>query len=304
MHHADATPPPGGPWVAAIGSFDGLHRGHQAILATAVGLARDLGATPLLATFHPHPRSVVKGERVLLLTPPGHRGRLAAGLGVPSVWAIPFTPAVAALAPEEFLRRYLGTLTLKGIVVGWNFRYGRGREGSTETLSAWAAALGIVCRIAEPVSGPDGPVSSSAVRRAVAKGDLALAAALLGRPFSVRGTVERGAGRGRALGIPTANLAVHALQALPPEGVYAGEALVGEGRWRAAIHLGPAPTFGEVGTRLEVHLLDWSGDLYGEEVEAVFGDFVRPTVEFATTEELRRQLEKDLQAARGNGGRT
>lgn len=301
MAPAASPSPAGGPWVAAIGSFDGLHRGHQAILAAAAAVAKERAATPLLVTFHPHPRAAVTGRPVPLLTPPAHQARLAAAQGVDKVLTIRFAE-VMAMAPSEFLARRLEPLCPVGVVVGWDFRFGAGRKGTTETLAEWAVAQGAACRILDPVGGPDGPVSSSAVRAAVAGGDLRLAASLLGRPFSVRGRVEPGAGRGRGLGIPTANLALHPLQALPPGGVYAGEVEVAGERLRAAIHLGPAPTFGEGVSRLEAHILGWSGDLYGQEVEAVFGEFLRPTVEFANTEELRRQLESDLQAASGDGG--
>lgn len=298
--HRDERPPRDGPYAAALGVADGLHRGHRAILSAAAEAAP--GAKPLLVTFHPHPRTVLSGSPIPLLTPPRHQARLAEALAGADVWAIPFAREVADLGPAEFLDSYLGPLSPEAVAVGYDFRFGRDRGGEAADLERWCERSGVEARVVERVDLGGEPVKSSRVRRAVEAGDLEAAESLLDRTFSVSGPVVPGAGRGRGLGVPTANVALHPDQCLPPEGVWAGRGVTAGGRWPAAVHLGPAATFGETERRLEAHLIGFSGDLLGEVVEVEFARKLRDTVEFADKEELRRQLERDLQAARGDGG--
>ncbi len=295
----ESYPPDAGASAVALGVFDGIHLGHRAILATAVGEARRHGLVALACTFEPHPLEVLQPARAPLpLTTLEERLALIAEAGIDATVIVAFTPAVAALEPETFVRDVLvGALKARDVVVGFNHRFGRGARGDAALLEALGPRLGFRAHVVAPLLVDGIPVSSSEVRQALQAGDLERAARLLGRPYSVEGEVVRGAGRGRTLGFPTAN--VKTRRPLPlPAGVYACRAFLGADRYPAVINVGVRPTFGETELLVEAHLLDFSGDLYGRRLSLAFLRRLREERKFPDVEALRRQIALDVAAAR------
>lgn len=285
----------------AIGNFDGVHLGHQALARAAVADARAVSGTAMVLTFEPHPARVLAPERApLALLTLAQRAELLGELGIDVVAVLGFDASVAALLPEEFVRRMLvDLLGARIVVVGERFRFGRGRAGDVELLSRLGRECGFEVH-ALPVVSQDGqPVSSSRVRELVGNAELRAAARLLGRPFFVDGVVVAGDGRGRRIGVPTANLETRN-ETLPPGGVYAGFAAVGKTgeRWPAAINLGQRPTFAGGAMRLEAHLLGFAGDLYGQELRLSFDARLREERRFASADALVAQIREDIAHAR------
>lgn len=295
----ESFPPEAGPSAVALGVFDGIHLGHRAILGTAVARARRHGLAALACTFEPHPIDVLQpGRAPLPLTTLPERLELIAETGIDTAVVITFTPAVAAVEPEAFVRAVLlGTLQARHVVVGFNHRFGRGARGDARLLEALGAELGFDVHVVTPTTVDGVPVSSSEIRAALQAGDLPRAAKLLGRPYAVQGEVVRGVGRGRTLGFPTAN--VNSDRPLPlPAGVYACHAFLGSARYRAVINVGIRPTFGEAELAVEAHLLDFSGDLYGSRIKLQFLRRLRDERKFPDVEALRSQIAQDVAAAR------
>lgn len=287
--------------VVTVGSFDGVHRGHQALLAEIVRRARERRLTSVLVTFEPHPLEVVNPAAApRLLTLDDEKREILAQTGVDRLEVLPFTPALAELGPGEFVRDVLGArYAMRELVIGYDHGFGRGRSGDVEVVRRLAAAQGFVVHVMDAVTDGGGPISSTRIREAVAGGDLAAAARWLGRPYGVIGRVEPGAGRGRAIGVPTINLAApDPKKLLPPDGVYAVRVY-----WRGAGHggmmnQGPRPTFGVAARGLEIHLFDFAGDLYGETVKVEWVRRLRDVRTFASREALVEQLGRDASAAR------
>jgi riboflavin kinase/FMN adenylyltransferase len=250
-----------GPTAIALGSFDGLHEGHRRVIGAAVAGARAGSAAlvPTVVSFWPHPREVLFGEARLRLDLPEEKLHLLQPLGIEQLVLVPFTPALAALSPQAFVEQVLvGQLRAGLVAVGENFRFGAGRSGDTDTLIRLAAAHGVRVQVLPMLDDASGRLSSSRVRAALAAGDLAEAARLLGRPYRFGGRVVQGRGLGRQLGWPTANLQVDGRKFLPQEGVYAAWAwrLDGPGRLPAVMNLGPQPTVDpNAPSAVEVHLL-------------------------------------------------
>nr|MBC8515560.1 hypothetical protein [bacterium] len=217
-------PPDSGPWTVAIGSFDGLHLGHQALLQRALAPPYSKGRL-LLLSFHPHPRNLLSPQSVPLITPLPHRTALAKERGVHTIWAYPFSQETAQLSPSAFLDTALGSLSLTGLCVGWNFAFGNERLGNTDLLASWCASRLIPFLSFPPIKEGTQVITSSRIRRHLAQGDLKIVHRLLGRHFAIRGKVEKGAGRGKELGFPTINISLDPQQALPPSGVYKGRVL-------------------------------------------------------------------------------
>lgn len=292
------------PWpspAVAVGNFDGVHRGHQALVAAALDEARARRGTAAVLTFDPHPARVLQPERAprALMTLDQKAEALAAA-GVDHVAVLEFTLGLAARTAAEFAREVLvGSLGAHTIVVGANFRFGRARAGDVAALIALGTELGFSVYVVPPVLHGGRPVSSTRVRDAVEAGEMGEAAALLGRPYQVDGSIVRGDGRGRTLGFPTANMDV-LNETLPGRGVYACWSSV-EGvaeRVPAAVNVGLRPTFGGRETTVEAHLLDFSGDLYGRRIRLSFAERLRGEVKFAGPDALRAQIEADVARAR------
>ncbi|MBI3323006.1 MAG: riboflavin biosynthesis protein RibF [Candidatus Omnitrophica bacterium] len=298
--------------VVAIGIFDGVHRGHRFILARAVRRARALGATPVAVTFHPHPLAVLRpGRQPEMLLSLNQRLRLFSEAGIRRTVVIPFTRGFARWPADRFMEEVLaGRLRAREVLVGHDFCFGRARAGTVETLRRGGRRLGFSTRVIGPVRAGGRRVSSGEVRRRIGAGDLAGARRMLGRPPSVVGRVARGAGRGAAMGFPTANLRVEA-GVLPPVGVYAVRARVcarrpapGAWRWGMA-NLGYRPTFlnkvpGRPGpfAVLEVHLFGLRRRLYGKRLEVEFIRRLRAERRFPSAAALARQLARDASQAK------
>ncbi len=290
-----------GPIVLAIGVFDGVHLGHRAVIQRALADARQMGGTAIVVTFDPHPIKVLRPEqapRLLSSTP--HKIRLIHELGAHCLLIIPFDQTFAALPPEQFIRELARACQpLREICVGHQWSFGKGRAGNLELLEKLGAQLGFEEVGVEAVQIDGQIVSSTLIRQAIETGDLATATKLLGRPFTLLGTVVKGDQLGRTLGFPTANLTAHNEQ-FPPNGVYAVTVGRGDQQHAGVVNIGVRPTIAHAtGERvLEVHLLDFDGDLYGEDLELTFHQFLRPEIKFANLEALREQIVCDIAAAR------
>jgi riboflavin kinase/FMN adenylyltransferase len=290
-----------GPLFLAIGVFDGVHRGHQAVIRRALEAARFAGGTAVVVTFDPHPVRVLRPEQApRLLTSTAHKLRLIRDLGVMHQLVIPFDLEFAATPPEDFIRELAAAAQpLREICVGFEWSFGKGRAGNLALLDRLGKELGFD-EVGVAAVEMDGEIiSSTLIRAAVEKGDLARAAKLLGRDFTVLGTVVEGDRVGRKLGFPTANLSAHNEQ-YPPNGVYAVEAKRGDQMLPGVANIGVRPTVKNAGGErlLEVHLFDFSEEIYGEDLEITFRKFLRPEQKFAGIEELRAQIQKDAEQAR------
>jgi riboflavin kinase/FMN adenylyltransferase len=290
------------PKTMAIGYFDGVHPGHQAVIRKAVELARAAGKRASVMTFDPHPRAFFgHGEAYAeSLTPLPEKIRLFGELGVDIVYVAVFDRAFSSLTPDRFVRELLiGRLNVSDAAVGFDFTFGRGGAGNPAVL----AELGqpdLAVHTVEPVSAAGVKVSSSRIRDALELGDVALAAGLLRRPYRISGTVAHGAARGRTIGFPTANIEPDGRYVLPRHGVYAVNVRRGDASYPAVMNVGVVPTFyGEGGTpKLEAHLLDYSGDLYGVRLSVDFVAFIRPEMRFGGIDELTAQIREDAEQAR------
>ncbi len=294
---------PAGPegTVVTVGSFDGVHRGHEAVLAEIAARARAAGRHSVLVTFDPHPMEVVNPAAApQLLTTGPERREILAQTGLDYAVLLRFDRVMAALPPAEFVRRILvDGCGMRELVIGHDHGFGRGRQGDVDLLQQLGAALGFAVDVVPALEVDGHTVSSTLVRRAVAGGDLALATRLLGRPYFATGQVVPGNGRGASLGFPTANLAgVPARKLLPPDGVYAVRVEWRGGRSDGMLNQGGRPTFQQEERALEVHLLDHAGDLYGEWLKVQWVARLRDVQRFPSAAALRAQLERDRSSAR------
>jgi riboflavin kinase/FMN adenylyltransferase len=285
------------PRVVALGNFDGVHVGHLEVLAGAVAAARERGAAPAVLVLHPHPRRVLRPETFAgLLTPLPERRRWLARAGVEEGFLLRFDRATAAESPEWFAAEVLaGALAAQAVVVGANYRFGRGQEGDVARLEALGRRHGFAVGVVAPRRVGEEVASASLVREALSSGDLARARRMLGRPYAVEGLVVAGEGRGRRLGFPTANLAVAPDWFLPRRGVYQ---VVVPGYGVGVANLGRRPTFGGQRLTLEVHLLDGEGDLYGRALRVVFARYLREEAAFPDVAALTRAIAEDVARAR------
>lgn len=291
----------GRPTAIAIGNFDGLHRAHRALLGRALSAARAFQGDAVALTFEPHPTRVLAPERAsALLMGLDRKLELLATTGIDAAVVQRFDLSFASQSPEEFVERVVLGLRAREVFVGHDFHFGRNRGGTAAHLQALGVQLGYTAHILEAVTDDGVPISSSGVRRALAAGDLALAGRLLGRPFDLDGLVVRGFQRGRTLGFPTANL-VTPTEALPADGVYAVRVrildLVGDTTHPGVMNLGSRPTL-HAGRALEVHLLDWHGDLYGRTLRVEFVTRLRDERRFDGLDALKAQITLDAEAAR------
>ena len=283
----------------AIGNYDGVHRGHARIVGRLIAQARRVGGPALVFTFDPHPVRILRPSHAPPpLTWTDRKAELLDELGVDAMIAYPTDETLLALSPREFFDRIVvGALAAQAIVEGPNFFFGHNRQGTIVTLRQFAAEAHIELEVVPPVEIDGEMVSSSRVRRLIAEGRIDEACRLLTRPYRIRGMVTHGAGRGAKIGFPTAN--VDAIDTLMPGvGVYAGRAITTGGSWPAAINIGPNPTFGEHALKVEVHLIDFHGTLYGQPLEVDFLARIRDVHPFPGIEALRTQLEHDVAAAR------
>ena len=289
-----------GPVCVAIGVFDGVHLGHQALIQRVMQEADKVGGSAVVLTFHPHPARVVRPESApRLLTSTLHKEKLIRALGCPNLLLVTFDAEFAAQAPETFIEKLARQANpLRCLCVGHQWAFGRGRSGNVDLLRSLGARLGFETVEIDPVTAGGETVSSTRIRRCIEAGDFDSARELLGRDYTILGTVQHGAKLGTKLGFPTANLAAHNEQ-FPPNGVYSVRALFRD-EWRAGVaNIGTRPTVdGVSGRLLEVHLFEHSGECYGEEMEVRFVHFLRPEQKFESLDALKAQIAKDAELAR------
>ena len=289
--------------VVTMGTFDGVHRGHQAVLAEVTRRARAGKLASVLVTFEPHPLAVLNPAAApKLLTLAAEKEALVQAQGIDRFVLMPFTPAVAQLDAEAFVGRLCDEYGMHELVMGYDHGFGRGRAGDVELVERLARQRDFRMAVVDAVRDDGQPISSTLIRTAVAHGDLDSGARWLGRPYAIRGKVVRGAGRGRTIGIPTINLEPpDPRKLLPPDGVYAVRVRLGAGsteQYGGMMNQGPRPTFGDQARTLEVHLFDFDGELYGETVDVEWVRRLRDVQAFPSREALVAQLERDRQAAR------
>lgn len=290
-----------GPSVVTVGFFDGVHLGHRGVIGRTVEAARERGLRAAVVTFDRHPREVLTpGSAPRLLTTTQRKARLVEAVGADLLLVLPFTEELSRWPPERFVERVLvEALRAARVVVGENFTFGHRAAGTLRTLEELGRAHGFTAE-GVPLLELDGRrVSSSSIRDALAAGDLSWPARALGRRFAVDGVVVRGAGRGRGLGFPTANLATDPRLLLPARGIYAGVAEAEGGRWVAAISVGTNPTFGEEPLHVEAHLVDYEGpDLVGRPLAVEFWARLRDEERFDSADDLARAIAEDVRRTR------
>jgi riboflavin kinase / FMN adenylyltransferase len=286
--------------VVTVGTFDGVHRGHWEVLAAVRERADGEGLPAVLVTFHPHPLRVVRPDQApRLLTTPVEKKEILAESGLDFAVFLPFNEALRAYSPRRFVEEILiERLHMKHLVIGYDHGFGRGRSGDAATLREIGADLGFGVEVVGALRTDGDAISSSRIRAALLEGRVQEAAVALGRPYSLRGPVVRGDGRGRSLGFPTANIRVpDDDKLLPLEGVYVVTAAIRRGSFRGVLHLGPRPMFHGSPPSIELHLLDFDDDLYGEEVRVDFCGRLREIHRFATVDELIAAIREDCARA-------
>lgn len=287
--------------VVTVGTFDGVHRGHWAVLQEIQRRARAAERRSVLVTFHPHPLTIVRPQDAPpLLTTPVEKKEILAESGLDYAVFLTFTPALARYEPRRFVEEILvARLGVEELVIGYDHGFGRGRSGDAETLRSIGGEMGFAVDVVGPVHAGQEPISSSRIRQWVAAGEMEKAREGLGRPYSIRGVVVRGDGRGHQLGFPTANLSGFPPdKLLPPAGIYAVRGVTRTGIHDGALHLGPRPTFPGAPPSVELHLMDFDGDLYGEEVRVDFISYLRGVLPFDSVQALVGQMRADVDKAR------
>lgn len=297
----ETIPTPFARSTVAIGTFDGVHVGHQAIIRAAVADARAHGRPALVFTFDRHPAELIAPERLPgYLTTPAQRNHLIAEQGADGLVIARFDSSLRERSPDEFVRDILkGLLGAEAIVEGSNFRFGKGAAGDTAYLERAQEEFGFTLHVLEPVRVGGEPASSTRVRDCLRSGNIAAAETLLGHPYWLAGTVVEGQKLGRTLGYPTANLAPTYRQVVPADGIYAGLARLADGRtFGAACSLGDRPTIEGAGRSIEAYLLDFDADLYGQEMELRFLQRLRLEEKFDSLEALTAQMARDVEQTR------
>ena len=289
------------PAIITVGTFDGVHRGHWEVLEEICGRAQATGGRSILVTFHPHPLRVVRPEHAPpLLTTLAEKREILAESGLEYVVFLPFTRTLQGYRARRFVEEILvGRIGMNELVIGYDHGFGKDREGRVETLRQIGREMGFAVDVVEAFHAEGGPVSSSRIRRLLAEGNAAAAARLLGRPYRLEGVVVRGEQKGRELGFPTANVQVSDPEKmLPKEGVYAAYGHVRGERVPGLLHLGPRPTFPGFAPTIELHLLDWTGDIYGNHVRVEVVDRIRDIRPFPSVHALIEAMRGDEREGR------
>ncbi len=286
--------------LLTIGVFDGVHIGHRYLLSRLAEEAKQKKISTGVVTFRQHPRDFFQPQlHLTFLTTLAERERLLKAEGVDSVIALSFTAEMAALSARDFLALLQKHLRMKGLVIGPDTAVGRNREGTVDEIRALGGEMGFSVTVVPPRKIGGQVVSSTAIRNAIAAGDMGKVSRLLGRFFSLEGPVTTGDHRGRGMGFPTANIQVDERQALPPDGVYATWAYPGGVKLQSMTNIGTRPTFGEDNTRtIEVYILNYEGDIYGETLRIEMVERLRGEVKFATVEALQKQIADDVKRGR------
>lgn len=285
--------------VITLGVFDGVHIGHRHVIQTTVTEARKSGRLAIVTTLRNHPRSVLElGFRPRYITGLDERISLMQELGVDHVIPVTFDLELSKLSSQEFIQLLQHNLRLKTLVVGPDFALGYRRKGDINELRQLSAEMDFSLFVVDLLGQPDCQIRSTSVRKAIQRGDVTLAAELLGRYFSLDGIVETGVGRGKTLGFPTANLNVSDDRILPSDGIYATWAYIGSHRYMAATCVGTRPTFEETARTIESYLLDFKNNLYGSKIRVEFVKRLRDDIQYDSAETLKTQMDKDVTATR------
>lgn len=291
--------------VVTIGNFDGLHFGHREIISKAINKAKDLRAQSVVMTFNPHPRKILRPElQHLQLFDHKDQERELEKMGVDLLILEPFSRDLSQLTPEKFLSDYIiKPLSPVALVVGYDFAFGANREGTLSTLEKLCEKSGLDLEVVNPVKMEGLVISSSEIRKSIKEGHVDQARKMLGRSFYIPGLVEKGDQRGRILGFPTANLSTNA-EVYPKTGVYATYTRVRDEIYKSVTNVGYNPTFVDSHgknkpLKIETHILNFNKDIYGEEIEVHFEQFIRPEIKFAGIEELKAQIKHDISTALG-----
>lgn len=286
-------------WLT-IGVFDGVHRGHRAIIEKLVRKAHEADAPAVVLTFHPHPASVLTGKEIHCLTTPDERADLLAALGVDVVITERFTPALSTATAHEYMSTLKRTLGLSRLLIGYDFALGKGREGNAARLTEIGSELGYSVEVVPAVSDESGVISSTEIRKLVSTGNIAEAANLLGHRYQVGGEVIHGAGRGKKINFPTANIDYPDQKVIPANGIYACWATLGEERFMGATNVGFNPTFSPERkvASVEAYLLDFDRDIYGEHLKLEFVARLRDELKFDSVEALVEQMHRDVKQTR------
>jgi len=285
--------------LLTIGVFDGVHLGHKYLISQLKELALKQELLSGVVTFRQHPQEVLFPQTKLpFLTNITQRVNLLKNEGVDAVIPLSFTPELARLSAQQFLKLLQKYLRMLGVVIGPDFALGRNREGNTETLRRLGKEMGLGVTVVPPLIIDGEVVSSTAIRKALAQGDMEQVQQLVGRPFRLQGRVVTGAGRGLKLGFPTANLEIEAEQALPPDGVYVSQARINNRSYPSVTNIGKRPTFNNGERLVEVYLLDYDSELYGRELEIDLVERLRGEKKFENAEELRKQIAQDVKQGR------
>jgi riboflavin kinase/FMN adenylyltransferase len=284
-----------------IGSFDGVHRGHQEIVQRLSEQAHAEGAEAVVLTFYPHPAAVLRGrDDPFYLTTPEERAHLLGIFGADVVITHSFNKDIANLSARDFLSRLAKHLDFRQLWVGYNFAMGKNREGDTDKLRILGNEFGYILKEIEPIQVGGQVVSSSRIREHLRAGKVEIAAILLNRPYQIEGKVIAGDGRGRTLGVPTANLDLWPMRILPKPGVYACHASINQKQWKAVTNIGVRPTFEQNTEKVhvETHILDFNDDIYGDQIELAFSSRLRDERRFPNIETLIKQIQNDISQAR------
>lgn len=285
--------------VLTIGNYDGLHLGHKRIMERIQEKARDLNGTSMLMTFHPHPLTILRPDKFIgLITPLHVKKRLIEEAGIDVLIIIPFTDDFRHITPEAFVNNLLvKKLGIKGLIVGYDFKFGKEGKGNVEYLAFHSTEYGFSFEIQGAITFDGEKVGSNRIRKMIQEGDVGKAALHLDRLYMIEGTVVKGEGRGRTIGFPTINLKTE-FPLIPKRGVYITDVDVGGKRYSAVTNIGYNPTFDGQSLTIETYILDFSGDLYDQEIALYFLERVRDEAKFGSVDELRERIWKDVEIAR------
>jgi riboflavin kinase/FMN adenylyltransferase len=285
--------------VLTIGNYDGLHLGHKRIMERIQEKARDLNGTSMLMTFHPHPLTILRPDKFIgLITPLHVKKRLIEEAGIDVLIIIPFTDDFRDITPEAFVDNLLvKKLGIKGLIVGYDFKFGKEGKGNVEHLAFHSTEYGFFFEIQGAITFDGEKVGSNRIRKMIQEGDVGKAALHLDRPYMIEGTVVKGEGRGRTIGFPTINLKTE-FPLIPKRGVYFTDVDVGGKRYSAVTNIGYNPTFDGQSLTIETYILDFSGDLYDQEIALYFLERIRDEVRFSSVDELKERIWKDVEVAR------
>ncbi|HSL42558.1 MAG TPA: bifunctional riboflavin kinase/FAD synthetase [Anaerolineales bacterium] len=286
-------------WLT-VGVFDGVHRGHQQIIEKLTAGAHANDAPAVVLTFDPHPASVLGGRDIKCLTLPEERAELLGQLGVDVVITQQFTRELSNVTAHEFMSRLKSHIGLQCLLIGYDFALGKGREGNATRLTEIGSELGYSVEVVPALSDESGVISSTEIRKLIEVGNVSEAARLLGRPYSLHGPVIHGDGRGRTIDVPTANIDYSPKKMIPAKGIYACWAYLNEKKYQAAINIGTNPTFtpDKETPNVEVHLLDFRREIYGEDLRLEFAARLRDELKFSSVELLLEQIWKDVEMSR------